>query len=72
MLKSVSSLPVRYTFQPKSCSNHSKDSIIFFLVVAAFGIEMIGLDNPSTICVAGEKYLPGVMSCNVRLEGDEK
>jgi hypothetical protein len=71
MLKSCSS-PAKCTFQPKSRSNLSKDSIAFFFVVASFGIGMNFADSPKTIFVAGGRDLPGVRSWNVRFEGDEK
>jgi hypothetical protein len=52
MLKYWSSSPTNYTFQPKSRSNRSNDSIAFFFVVGAFEIGTNFDDNLNIIVFA--------------------
>ena len=64
--------PEKKTFQPKSRSERSNNSIAFFLVVAVLQLGTDLLDSPMTILVAGDRDFQWVRSWKARFEGEKK
>ena len=72
LLMKLLSVPAKKTFQPRSGSKRSNESITVFFVVVVFRIGINLLDSPMTILVTGDSNLLRVRSWKARLEGEKK